>query len=90
MAQMRSADPYLAEEIVVPREPARDRAVVLADPGGPPLGIWRWVAARQAWEADAEHLARVGGQRWWDWGRIVCHAIHAQKRLYTRPGDWTP
>jgi hypothetical protein len=41
MTRMRSADPNLAEEILFPREPAHDRTVVMADPGGPPIGIWR-------------------------------------------------
>ena len=90
MTVIRSADPYLAEEVMIPREPARERTVVLADPGGPPLGIWRWIPAREAWEVDVDHLARVQGRRWWSWSAIVGHAIRSDKRLYTRPPGWTP
>jgi hypothetical protein len=89
MTRMRSADPNLAEEILFPREPAHDRTVVMADPGGPPIGIWRWVSARQAWAVDVEHLARVHGQRV-ELGRDHETRHPNGQAAHTRPRGWRP
>jgi hypothetical protein len=90
MTDTRSADPHLAEEVLVPSEPPHDRTLVLADPGGLPSAIWRWSSGRQAWQVDLELMAQAQGQRCWTWGRIVDYAVHVHKRLYTRPNGWTP